>query len=722
MRQAAVNAQQRLRDQAEGETHGGEAEGLEGVGQQGKDSKRKKKETLLKGVASEDEDEGGRGRGMARGVKRGAAVDVEDESDEAVEEYEIEEESSDDGYGRTGKTGGRGGGKRVGGKKGGSGRGGKQLKDRAAAQKRHNKLSGTVGFGTKGMEGDGSGGAGNATTREEAGRQRECLCVHGLAWRHKLVAASTLGLSLSPRANGSHKRDGAKRGGGGGPGGADGEEDGDRCVGLVAVWSRKVITLWALWRQGEEAGKGLGCALVAAVTKSTLAEAPVPAAGCSGVACVDWVVGETGGEKGRRLGIAVGSESGAVDLLVFTRGGQATPSGSVTEALGWMEVAVRVCPPGGGSARHIVCCALPCDAVAGGGETGKSPADAVLVIAKGNSVRAWDAQHGLVRAEGTAVGELSGNVTGLSADGSGEHVAAVYSDGSARIWAVRGRGGGGVLSLVSRMTCDILAASTTSLLGGALSFHGSMLAMAGRRVEAKRGKQTLTFPTGLEGVLVLQRVPAVLDTAEARRALLSRGCAFMHAPPAAKAAVGEGYGWREDAGGMRWWWDLRAMVAQEMEDGEKAHLIAHLAAVRSRQSGRGGGVVGRGRDGEGGCRMPLHACVREEDATTSKLLLLLSANVEARDPKGSTALIIASVRGHAQTVEALLEHGADTGAADKDGLTALHWATAMGHEGVVRVLVQAGAGLGVTRPNGVSVEDLAHGATPTVRAALGLAP
>ena len=76
----------------------------------------------------------------------------------------------------------------------------------------------------------------------------------------------------------------------------------------------------------------------------------------------------------------------------------------------------------------------------------------------------------------------------------------------------------------------------------------------------------------------------------------------------------------------------------------------------------------------------------------------------------------------AQTVEALLEHGADTGAADKDGLTALHWATAMGHEGVVRVLVQAGAGLGVTRPNGVSVEDLAHGATPSVRAALGLAP
>ena len=71
MRQAAVNAQQRLRDQAEGETHGGVAEGLEGVGQQGKDAKRKKKETLLKGVASEDEDEGGRGRGMARGVKRG---------------------------------------------------------------------------------------------------------------------------------------------------------------------------------------------------------------------------------------------------------------------------------------------------------------------------------------------------------------------------------------------------------------------------------------------------------------------------------------------------------------------------------------------------------------------------------------------------------------------------------------------------------------------------
>ena len=177
---------------------------------------------------------------------------------------------------------------------------------------------------------------------------------------------------------------------------------------------------------------------------------------------------------------------------------------------------------------------------------------------------------------------------------------------------------------------------------------------------------------------------------------------------------------------------------------------------------------------------PLHACVREEDEATSSLLLMLGPDVEARDPKGSTALIIAAVRGHEQTVKALLAHGASTDAADKDGLTALHWSTAMGHVAVVQALVKAvsfsspttlqpphadlvhpcvqaipampcapshapwglrfvfgpsavgtdgvccggeraqGAKLGATRPNGVTVEDLALGASAEIRAALKL--
>jgi len=41
----------------------------------------------------------------------------------------------------------------------------------------------------------------------------------------------------------------------------------------------------------------------------------------------------------------------------------------------------------------------------------------------------------------------------------------------------------------------------------------------------------------------------------------------------------------------------------------------------------------------------------------SRLLLLLAAKVHARDGKGSTALMIAALRGHDATVKALLTHG-----------------------------------------------------------------
>ena len=104
--------------------------------------------------------------------------------------------------------------------------------------------------------------------------------------------------------------------------------------------------------------------------------------------------------------------------------------------------------------------------------------------------------------------------------------------------------------------------------------------------------------------------------------------------------------------------------------------------------------------------------------------------------------------------------GASTEAADKDGLTALHWSTAMGHLAVVRALVHAvstlsrllrsarrlrrvkralaaqalrvdrsvfcaggqGAKAGAAEIGGVSVQDLATGASPEIQAAIGLAP
>jgi len=53
--------------------------------------------------------------------------------------------------------------------------------------------------------------------------------------------------------------------------------------------------------------------------------------------------------------------------------------------------------------------------------------------------------------------------------------------------------------------------------------------------------------------------------------------------------------------------------------------------------------------------LPRSSCL--PPARPSSLLLLLAAQVDATDPKGSTALMIAAVRGHQPTVTALLNHG-----------------------------------------------------------------
>jgi ankyrin repeat protein len=59
--------------------------------------------------------------------------------------------------------------------------------------------------------------------------------------------------------------------------------------------------------------------------------------------------------------------------------------------------------------------------------------------------------------------------------------------------------------------------------------------------------------------------------------------------------------------------------------------------------------------------------------------------------KGVTALLEATVGGHQETVEALIQAGADVGARTDTGWTALIGASSLGHSGIVRVLLEAGA-------------------------------
>ena len=72
-------------------------------------------------------------------------------------------------------------------------------------------------------------------------------------------------------------------------------------------------------------------------------------------------------------------------------------------------------------------------------------------------------------------------------------------------------------------------------------------------------------------------------------------------------------------------------------------------------------------------------------------LLDAGAEIEARDPVGSTALMDAAAFNHASCVEALLKRGAEVNAATPDGDTALHRATELGYFSCVRLLLAWGA-------------------------------
>ena len=68
-----------------------------------------------------------------------------------------------------------------------------------------------------------------------------------------------------------------------------------------------------------------------------------------------------------------------------------------------------------------------------------------------------------------------------------------------------------------------------------------------------------------------------------------------------------------------------------------------------------------------------------------------SANVNAKNSNGTTALMYASANGHADVAELLLKNGANVNAKDNDSRTALILAAFNGHVDVVEFLMKNGA-------------------------------
>lgn len=81
------------------------------------------------------------------------------------------------------------------------------------------------------------------------------------------------------------------------------------------------------------------------------------------------------------------------------------------------------------------------------------------------------------------------------------------------------------------------------------------------------------------------------------------------------------------------------------------------------------------------------------DETNITRLLAAGGDVDAKDRYGQTALMLAAVHGHSDTVRILVTHGADTNVTAKFGLSALMLAVVNGHADIARQLVDAGTDL-----------------------------
>ena len=131
---------------------------------------------------------------------------------------------------------------------------------------------------------------------------------------------------------------------------------------------------------------------------------------------------------------------------------------------------------------------------------------------------------------------------------------------------------------------------------------------------------------------------------------------------------------------------------------------------------------GEGQLGAG--TTPLMRAARNGDYAAMKILLAAGADPTLKQPRGTTALMMASGLGRGlgvfakdygteadlrQAVELLVERNVDVNASTDDGITAIHLAAQGGLDSVVRVLAKAGARLDVKDKRGRTPVDMAMG-------------
>jgi ankyrin repeat protein len=81
------------------------------------------------------------------------------------------------------------------------------------------------------------------------------------------------------------------------------------------------------------------------------------------------------------------------------------------------------------------------------------------------------------------------------------------------------------------------------------------------------------------------------------------------------------------------------------------------------------------------------------DVSAMRQFLRSGADINARDRRGQSALMLAAHHGHREIVETLIENGADLNVTAKYNLSALMLAIVAGQAAIARLLVHEGADL-----------------------------
>lgn len=78
-------------------------------------------------------------------------------------------------------------------------------------------------------------------------------------------------------------------------------------------------------------------------------------------------------------------------------------------------------------------------------------------------------------------------------------------------------------------------------------------------------------------------------------------------------------------------------------------------------------------------------------------------DVDARDNKGCTPLVLAAAAGHCEAAEALIQSGAGIHMKDSAGHTPLHAAAKSGRMGTVHLMLEAGASIDSCTDQGTKI-------------------